>query len=395
MKKLIAALLLLTLVGCGMKPETPSMTETPAATEAPAVTETPVVTEASLETEAPVETEPPSPVYTDWSKLTPYEPGKPIFTLHPGYVGAGELEARDDYGVLLPYIGAYASMERYVISALPLYGLVTDKGEIVTDPVYSDINFYEDCLVLYRGDPQGVGGGDTYFHGPFSRTLAAPDGHWVHELPEGYFVGNSQGKIVTAGTDGSLEIWNSEGEVTARFEGEIFNELFGEGFYWGEEGGPFLDWTDDRVGYAISYVVKGQYREEPLRAYLDLAAGTVSVTPPEGYPEEIDYDALSRARSETMPVPPTVDGCRSLSPITDRVTGEVYYSGYNRHLDSHALYDGAGNRLLENADLTWPFEAAHFLGAGLYAVLEDGCFCFLSLADGTTVFRYPMRTNSD
>ena len=94
-------------------------------------------------------------------------------------------------------------------------------------------------------------------------------------------------------------------------------------------------------------------------------------------------------------MPPTVDGCRSLSPITDRVTGEVYYSGYNRHLDSHALYDGAGNRLLENADLTWPFEAPRTLGAGLYAVLEDGCFCFLSLADGTTVFRYPMRTNSD
>ena len=161
MKKLIAALLLLTLVGCGMKPETPSMTETPAATEAPAVTETPVVTEASLETEAPVETEPPSPVYTDWSKLTPYEPGKPIFTLHPGYVGAGALEARDDYGVLLPYIGAYASMERYVISALPLYGLVTDKGEIVTDPVYSMIYSYDDCLVLYRGDPEGIGGGDT------------------------------------------------------------------------------------------------------------------------------------------------------------------------------------------------------------------------------------------
>lgn len=52
-------------------------------------------------------------------------------------------------------------------------------------------------------------------------------------------------------------------------------------------------------------------------------------------------------------------------------------------------------RLLENADLTWPFEAPRTLGAGLYAVLEDGCFCFLSLADGTTVFRYPMRTNSD
>jgi len=382
-KRMLTALLLLTLAGCGAKPEVPAVTETPAATEAPLVTE------------APVETETPSPVYTDWSKLTPYEPGKPIYTLHQGYVGPDAPEARDDYGVLLPYIGTVASKEWYMIPALPLYGLVTDKGEVVTDPVYSDINFYEDCLVLYRGDPQGVGGGDTYFHGPFSRTLAAPDGHWVRELPEGYFVGNSLGMIVTAGTDGSLEIWNSEGEVTARFDGEAFNGLFGKGFYWGDEGGPFLTWADDRVGYAISYVVKGQYREEPLRVYLDLAAGTVSDTPPEGYPAEPDYDALSRARSETRPVPPTVDGCRSLSPITDRVTGEVYYSGYNRHLDSHALYDGAGNRLLENADLTWPFETAHILGAGLYAVLEDGCFCFLSLADGTTVFRYPMRTNSD
>ncbi len=377
MKKLIAALLLLTLAGCGVKPEAP------AATEAPAVTEVPEDTEA------------PSPVYTDWSRLTPYEPAQPVCACHPGYVGPGEPEARDDYGVLLPYIGKYASMEYYVIHALPLYGLVTDKGEIVTDPVYSLISFYEDCMVLYRGDPLGVGGGDTYFHGAFVRTLAAADGRWVRALPDGYFVGNDCGLIVTAGTDGSLDIWNPEGEVTAHFDGAVFNGLFGEGFYWGEEGGPFLTLADDRVGYVECYFANGEYPEEPLRVYLDFAAGTVSVTPPEGYPEELDYDALIRARAEARPAPPVVDGCRYLDPLTDRITGEVYYYGYNRHLNGPALYDGAGNRLLENADLTWPFEASRTLGAGLYAVLEDGCFCLLSLADGTTVFRYPMRTNSD
>ena len=66
-----------------------------------------------------------SPVYTDWSKLTPYEPQSPVYTYHAGYSGADRFQPRDDYGALLPYIGRYASMEQYVIDALPFYGLVT------------------------------------------------------------------------------------------------------------------------------------------------------------------------------------------------------------------------------------------------------------------------------
>ena len=63
-----------------------------------------------------------SPVYTDWSKLTPYEPQSPVYTYHAGYCGADRFQPRDDYGALLPYIGRYASMEQYVINTLPFYG---------------------------------------------------------------------------------------------------------------------------------------------------------------------------------------------------------------------------------------------------------------------------------
>ena len=102
-----------------------------------------------------------SPVYTDWSKLTPYEPQSPVYTYHAGYCGADRFQPRDDYGALLPYIGRYASMEQYVINTLPFYGLVTSSGELVSDPVYARINFFDDFLILYRGDPEGVSGGDS------------------------------------------------------------------------------------------------------------------------------------------------------------------------------------------------------------------------------------------
>ena len=89
-----------------------------------------------------------SPVYTDWSKLTPYEPQSPVYTYHAGYCGADRFQPRDDYGALLPYIGRYASMEQYVINTLPFYGLVTSSGELVSDPVYARINFFDDFLIL-------------------------------------------------------------------------------------------------------------------------------------------------------------------------------------------------------------------------------------------------------
>jgi len=285
-------------------------------------------------------------------------------------------------------------MEMYVIEALPLYGLVTSRGELVSDPVYSRVNLYDDFLVLYRGDPLGASGGDTFSGGTFSRTLAAPDGHWAHELTNSYYVGSGGGILLTGKKDGSLDVWNTDGEVVTHFDGGLFTPRLGENFIWDDEGGPFIDWTDDKVGYVISYHVNGEYQDQGVRLYLDFTSGTVSDIPPEGYANEIDYETIY----DNIPEPPVVEGCGHLEPITDKVTGETYFTGYYRSGKSddvcYALFDSEGNLRVKNVDLTH-FEAPLIVHAGLCSTIEDNCFCFRSIADNSLVFRYPTRANSD
>ena len=391
MKRLTAALLLLLLLAGCAAPAGPASSEIPEVSTAPEVSTVPTAPEISTVPEVP---EAVSPVYTDWSKLTPYEPVLPVYTLHPGYCGDGALEARDDYGPLLPYIGKYSTMERYVIDTLPLYGLVTGEGELVTDPVYAQISLCDGFLVLYRGDPEGTSGGDTFDGGTFSRTLAAADGRWVHELTGSYYVASGSGLLLTAAADGSLDLWNTDGEVAAHFDSGLFTPWFGEGFTWGGEGGASVDWTDDRVGYVVSYCVNGEYQDQATCLYLDFSGGAVMETPPEGYSAEIDYSAVV----DKTPAPPAVEGCRYLDPITDQVTGETYFYGYYREDEDedgrYALFDREGRLLVETGELL-RFNQSVIVRAGLCSTVEDGCFCFRSVADSALVFRYPMRTNSD
>ncbi len=80
-----------------------------------------------------------SPVYTDWSKLTNYEAPEERFTRR--YTAfTDHLIPAEDYGPLLPYVGAVTG-DRY--TNVEKYGLVTLEGEIVTDPVYT--NIYRPC----------------------------------------------------------------------------------------------------------------------------------------------------------------------------------------------------------------------------------------------------------
>ena len=44
---------------------------------------------------------------------------------------------------LLAYIGTNSILEQYIVDKMPLYGLVTDKGELVTEPIYTDISFLD------------------------------------------------------------------------------------------------------------------------------------------------------------------------------------------------------------------------------------------------------------
>lgn len=376
LKKLFALILiaaLLTLAGCTVQPA-------PTPTQEPEPTPTPT---------------PFSPVWTDWSKLEPYEPVTALYTFHAGYCGDGELQARDDYGPLLVYIGKYATMEMYVEPVEPFYGLITDKGELVTDPVYSDIYIYDDFLMLYRGDPDGVSGGDTFAGGTFDRTVAAPDGSWVLELDDEFYVGCDSGLLTTAKADGTLIVRNASCEIVAVFDGALFAEQFGDSFTWGEEGGPYIYWTKDGIGYADAYSLSTGAR---VQLYLDISEESVSDAPPEGMPEEFDWSWYGADEPEQ----PVVEGCSYLDTIKDYVTGTYYYYGYYREKPGrpgrNALFDRDGELICYRDSLNYPY-AYMFeyprICAGLISSIENDCWCYREIDGGELVFRYPMRTNSD
>lgn len=97
-------------------------------------------------TAAPSETQAPSPAATEWNSgvktdytyLTPYEPPAEKYTrLKDGALP--DLIPSGSYGTLLPYVGeTMHSNDGY--SVIRKYGLVTESGMIVTDPVYTWIS---------------------------------------------------------------------------------------------------------------------------------------------------------------------------------------------------------------------------------------------------------------
>jgi len=96
-----------------------------------------------------------SGVKTDYTYLTPYEPPTEQYTrLQDGALP--DLMPSGRYGTLLPYVGeTMYSNDGY--STIQKYGLVTDSGMIVTDPVYTWIsqgNYYN--YSTYAGEDMPV-----------------------------------------------------------------------------------------------------------------------------------------------------------------------------------------------------------------------------------------------
>ncbi len=79
-----------------------------------------------------------SPVYTDWSKLEPYEAPEVKYTRQQEAFMDTFLPG--DYGAVIPFAGAALTREESwsgYYDTYNLYGLVTLEGEVVTDPVFS------------------------------------------------------------------------------------------------------------------------------------------------------------------------------------------------------------------------------------------------------------------
>lgn len=82
--------------------------------------------------DTPASSVPSVSVKTDYSAYAPPESTPPITT----YIGVSDLEARNDYGALYPFVGLRLYGES-------LYGLMDEQGRVVVDPVYSGVRLWE------------------------------------------------------------------------------------------------------------------------------------------------------------------------------------------------------------------------------------------------------------
>lgn len=327
-------------------------------------------------TAAPSEETPSSPVYTDWSHLTPYEAPKAVYTLSPGYRPGSGLAPRDGYGMLLPYIGSDLGVTDYITDHLPQYGLVSAKGQLVTDPIYDSVTQAGEFLILSVGSHQ---------------TIAAWDGRWSLEC-DGSCLGQVSELLILCGGDDTLTFLKPDGTVAAAFPMEDFVPWLGRDFHWDRlQEGLSLDGTDDRVTYLVLYTFSSN-EEEPLRLYLDLENGTVADMPPAGYPAEIAY-------TDTPQEEPNLPEYSFFEQLTDPVGGQSYYfalRGAGTSAPAYDLLDENGTVVYSNLNTTTGLLWQPIIGAGLFSNMEDGCFCYRTLAQpNTLVFCYPLQSNND
>lgn len=85
----------------------------------------------------------------------------------------------EEYGTLIPYLGKVKEFEGITGVMQQMYGLCTENGVIVTDPVYTGVSYCEDgYYLLTKVSPESSGP----FTLEYITYLAKTDGSWVKEL---------------------------------------------------------------------------------------------------------------------------------------------------------------------------------------------------------------------
>lgn len=259
-RALLAAFLCLLLCACAPTEDTPVETLDPPPQDA---------VEPAKEEESGGLT-----VHTDWSKL---EEQKPL--LEP--IGSrwyeeytGELIPQDDYGPLIPYAGLRL-MDDWPAEQGCLYGLMTENGVVVTDPVYSSVHapagYGEDgkpyvlpLLVMRQGNGED---GATY-------VIAASDGSWSKTFDGASMSASVHGLLLFQ--EDRVSVMTSEGEIQRTWsltEHGISQETIDSmrsDLFWGDGIGG-----SRRQNYlALEWDPESDY--EKIRAF-DLTTGDIRV----------------------------------------------------------------------------------------------------------------------
>lgn len=247
--------------------------------------------------QTPEPTPPPSGVAVHWDVLTP-RPENIAERRYEGYTD--RLIPADDYGDLMPYIGGEAATDW---EQSWFYGLATHDGEIVTDPVYTEVNAlgwfdyrqgktrHEDVLILRSAVPTGSAPSQEPAPDFEDRYgLAAIDGSWYTGQIYTMLICDSQLGALLFDTAGDAVMIGLDGQ-------EIFRWKAGAIPVDGLDPDDAFGWIANTVGPYMEFMSGYDGYSEPTVRYVDLRSGAVYNERPADYDDEyVEQDYVSGDR---------------------------------------------------------------------------------------------------
>lgn len=249
--------------------------------------------------QTPEPTPPPSGVAVHWDVLTP-RPENLAERRYEGYTD--HLIPADDYGDLMPYIGGEAATDW---ERSWFYGLATHDGEIVTDPVYTEVNAlgwfdyrkgktrHEDVLILRSAVPT-----DEASYPQDEWTPKFEDRYGLAAIDGSWYTGQIFTMLICGSQLGALLFDTAGDAVMIGLDGqEIFRWKAGAIPVDGLDPDDFFGWIANTVGPYMEFMSGYDEYNEPIVRYVDLRSGAVYNERPADYNDEyVEQDYVSGDR---------------------------------------------------------------------------------------------------
>lgn len=249
--------------------------------------------------QTPEPTPPPSGVAVHWDVLTP-RPENIAERRYEGYTD--RLIPADDYGDLMPYIGGEAGTDW---EQSWFYGLATHDGEIVTDPVYTEVNAlgwfdyrqgktrHEDVLILRSAVPT-----DEASYPQDEWTPKFEDRYGLAAIDGSWYTGQIFTMLICGSQLGALLFDTAGDAVMIGLDGqEIFRWKAGAIPVDGLDPDDAFGWIANTVGPYMEFMSGYDGRNEPIVRYVDLRSGAVYNERPVDYDDEyVEQGSISGDR---------------------------------------------------------------------------------------------------
>lgn len=249
--------------------------------------------------QTPEPTPPPSGVAVHWDVLTP-RPENIAERRYEGYTD--RLIPADDYGDLMPYIGGEAATDW---EQSWFYGLATHDGEIVTDPVYTEVNAlgwfdyrqgktrHEDVLILRSAVPT-----DEASYPQDEWTPKFEDRYGLAAIDGSWYTGQIYNMLICGSQLGALLFDTAGDAVMIGLDGqEIFRWKAGAIPVDGLDPDDAFGWIANTVGPYMEFMSGYDGYSEPTVRYVDLRSGAVYNERPADYNDEyVEQDYVSGDR---------------------------------------------------------------------------------------------------